>query len=116
MFNDELRERTFNFAINTIKLLRQIPDNQESKTLKNQIIRSATSIASNFRASCVSRSQREWFSKICIVIEETDETHFWIELFEQLYPENLEGLSLLKSESFELLKIFSKSRGKLPIK
>ncbi|MFZ1424907.1 MAG: four helix bundle protein [Saprospiraceae bacterium] len=116
MFNDELRERTFNFAINVIKPLRQIPDNQESKTLKNQIIRSATSIASNFRASCVSRSQREWFSKICIVIEETDETHFWIELFEQLYPENLEGLSLLKSESFELLKIFSKSRGKLPIK
>jgi len=113
MFNDELRLRTFNFAVNCIKILRQIPENQESKILKGQLIRSTSSLASNFRASCVSRSKKEWFSKISIVIEETDETLFWIELLENLYPKNLEELAGMKAESQELVKIFSKARGKL---
>ncbi|MBK6860352.1 MAG: four helix bundle protein [Saprospiraceae bacterium] len=113
MFNEKYRVRTFDFALHVLQYLRQIPDNQESRILKNQIIRSSTSIASNFRAACVSRSEREWYSKISVVIEETDETQFWLELLEHLYPENIRGLTLLRVESTELLKIFSKARGKL---
>ncbi len=70
-------------------------------------------MAANFRASCVSRSKNEWYSKICIVIEESDETLFWIELIEKLYPSNKEALKEIKAESLELVKIFSKARGKL---
>jgi len=113
MFNDKYRIRTFEFAINVIEILRQIPDNQETKILKNQLIRSSTSIASNFRAACVSRSDKEWYSKISIVIEEADETLFWLELFERLYLNQKEKLFMLSSEANELLKIFSKARGKL---
>jgi len=113
MFNEKYRVRTFDFALNILKTLRQIPDNQESRILKHQLIRSSTSIASNFRAACVSRSEKEWYSKMSIVIEETDETQFWLELFESLYSEYESGFGLLKSESSELLKIFSKARGKL---
>jgi four helix bundle protein len=113
MFNDELRIRTFNLTVNAIKILRQIPENQESKILKGQLIRSISSLAANFRASCVSRSKPEWYSKMSIVIEETDETLFWIELIEKLYPKNLEELTVIKAESQELVKKFSKARGKL---
>ncbi|HMW39177.1 MAG: four helix bundle protein [Saprospiraceae bacterium] len=116
MFNEKYRIRTFDFALNVLKTLRQISDNQESRILKHQLIRSSTSIASNFRAACVSRSEKEWFSKISIVIEETDETQFWLELFVGLYSEYRPGLGLLILESSELLKIFSKARGKLSSK
>ncbi len=113
MFNDELRVRTFNFAVNAIKVLRNVPENQESRILKSQLIRSISSMAANFRASCVSRSKNEWFSKISIVIEESDETLFWIELLENLYPVFKEDVKEIKAESLELVKIFSKARGKL---
>ncbi len=53
-------------------------------------------MAANFRASCISRSQNEWFCKISIVIEEPDETLFWIELFETLYPSFREELKEIK--------------------
>ncbi len=43
-----------------------------------QLLRSATSVAANYRAACRARSQAEFFSKISIVVEEADETLFWV--------------------------------------
>jgi len=90
-----------------------VPENQESRIIKGQLIRSVSSVAANFRASCVSRSQREWYSKISVVVEEIDESLFWIEILENLYPKFLEEFAGIKIESQELVKIFSKARGKL---
>ncbi|MEI2694434.1 MAG: four helix bundle protein [Saprospiraceae bacterium] len=113
MFNDELRTRSFNLSIQVILFLREIADNQESKILKAQLIRSVTSVAANFRAACVSRSKQEWYSKMSIVVEEADEVVFWLELFENLNLIKGNAFAELKSEALELVKIFSKSRGKL---
>ena len=113
MFNDELRTRTFNLAIQVILNLREIPDNQETKILKSQLIRCVSSVAANFRAACVSRSKQEWYSKICIVVEESDEVVFWLDVFGSLNLNNGNSLSEFKSEAQELVKIFSKSRGKI---
>ena len=73
-------------------------------------MRSATSVAANYRAACRARSTREFFAKISIVIEEADETLFWLELLEETNIISPEKLSLLKSDISEVLKITATAR------
>ena len=73
-------------------------------------MRSATSVAANYRAACRARSTREFFAKISIVIEEADETLFWLELLEETNIISPEKLSLLKSDISEVLKITATDR------
>ena len=79
-FNEKMRERTKKFALDIIKLSDFFPAKTSSKVLEKQLLRSATSLAANFRAACRGRSKNEFYSKICIVVEESDETQFWLEL------------------------------------
>ena len=74
------------------------------------MIRSATSVAANYRAACVARSQREFFSKISIVVEEADETLFWLEMFQatRLVSPNL--IQPYTNETLEIVKIVSRAR------
>ena len=113
MFNDDLKKKSFEFSLNLIKFLRLIPESQESNIIKRQLIRSTSSVSANFRASCVSRSQAQWYSKICIVVEEADETRFWLELMKELYPNHDEKISIHLNQVEELIKIFGKARGKI---
>jgi len=62
------------------------------------------------------KSQCEWHSKMSIVVEEADEVVFWLEIIENLNSNHINAISELKSEAIELVKIFSKSRGKLNTK
>ncbi len=52
MFNDELRIRTYKFSKEVLLTLRKIPENLESRIILNQLIKSSTSVASNFRSAC----------------------------------------------------------------
>jgi four helix bundle protein len=81
--------------------------------LKGQIIRSGTSVAANFRAACRSRSPQEYYSKLCIVVEECDETLFWLEFIEETYSLSNEKIKLLQKEAAELLAVFSTTKRKL---
>ena len=116
MFNDELRKKTFEFSLNLILFLRSIPESQESSIIKRQLIRSASSFSANFRASCVSRSRPEWYSKISIVIEEADETRYWLELMKELYPDHSIPITDHLCRIEELIKIFGKARGKVSVR
>jgi len=116
MFNDELRRKTFEFSLNLILFLRLIPESQESSIIKKQLIRSASSVAANFRASCVSRSQAEWYSKICIVLEEADETRYWLQLMNELYPLNSQPITKHLELIENIIKIIGKVRGKVRVK
>lgn len=76
-------------------------------------MRSGTSVAANFRAFARGRSEAEKFSKLCIVVEEADETQFWLELIEEA---NLLGSSNyieLKNEATELIKILTTTKSKM---
>src|SRR3989344_667450 len=78
---------------------------------KKQLIRSATSVAANYRASCRGRSKAEWFSKICIVVEEADESEFWLTFIKDAGIKcDKDKLGALILESEEILKIVSKTR------
>lgn len=105
----ELKERTTKFAIRVMKLVRAFPKSEESRIIARQILRSATSVAANYRAVCRSRSRKDFIAKMAIVLEESDETQFWLELLvasEIMKPELLENLM---KEANELTSIFSAS-------
>jgi four helix bundle protein len=107
----ELRDRTQNFAIDIIRFAKTIPSDPVNNVLMRQLVRSVTSVASNYRAAGRSRSKAEFYSKLCIVVEEADETLFWIELIQETKSTG-DGAMLfkIKKEAQELLKIFSSAR------
>lgn len=93
-------------AISVIRLSKKFPMSQEGKVISNQIIRSATSVAANYRASCRAKSPKDFISKLGIVEEECDETIFWLEIIEELEMiKESEDLAALKKEANEILAI-----------
>lgn len=102
----ELQNRTKRLAISVIRLSKKFPMSQEGKVISNQIIRSATSVAANYRASCRARSPKDFISKLGIVEEECDETMFWLEIIEELEMiQESDDISSLKMEANEILAI-----------
>jgi len=107
---DELKERSKRFAISVIRFLRTLPRTDEARILSRQLLRSATSVAANYRAACRARSKAEFVAKIGVVVEEVDESVFWLELLGDaavVAPEKLDGLL---NEGNQLLAIFSASQ------
>ncbi len=107
---NELKDRTKNFAHRCVKLASSLPDNTLGYHLSKQLIRSSTSVAANYRACCLSQSKKSFIAKISIVIEEADETSFWLEF---ILDENIfskEKVEPLFKEANELTSIFIASR------
>ena len=105
-FNEKFRKRTQTLSVEIIgwyASLKHKPD--EVRIMGKQLIRSTTSTAANFRAACRARSRIERFSKLSIVVEESDETVFWIELFQQLGIVNPDELVPMHNEALEILKV-----------
>jgi four helix bundle protein len=107
---DELRERTKGFALRILRLFRSLPRTAEAQIIGKQLLRSGMSVAANYRAACRSRSRSEFVSKIGVVLEEADETAFWIEFLADAKVMKKERLEKLLSEALELTAIFSASR------
>ena len=107
---EQLKYRTKTFAHNCIKLTEHLPNTYLGNHIKKQLIRSSTSVAANYRATCIAQSKASFIAKISIVIEEIDESNFWIEfsLDEQLLPK--EKTTFILKESLELTSIFIASR------
>ena len=112
-FAEMMRSRTKSFALRIIKLYQNLPKSDESRIIGKQLLRSATSVAANYRAASRARSGPEYYAKICIVVEETDEALFWIEILEESHLITLNKLSSLKQEIAELVAIFSKTKSSL---
>ena len=108
--SEELKDRTKKFAIATIHFVQQLPKAYEVKIIGSQLIRSSTSVAANYRAACRSRSQNEFYSKICIVVEEADESIFWLEVLNEAKMAGGEKLEVLMKEATELTQIFASTR------
>jgi len=109
-YNDIFRERTKKLALEIVREMAKVKFPDEVSVIRKQIIRSATSVAANYRAVCRARSERERYAKMCIVVEETDETAFWLELIEEL--KSL-PITEFKNETEEILKVMSSYKKKL---
>ena len=89
-----------------IDLVEKLPNLISARVVANQIVKSGTSVGANYRAVCRARSDREFMSKMNIVVEEADETLFWIEiLIEKQWIDKTE-LELVWNEGNELTAIF----------
>ncbi len=103
----QLRDRTQKFALRILRLYRSLSFAADTQVLGKQLIRSGTSVAANYRAACRARSKKEFTSKIGIVVEEADETVFWLELLSSSGLIKPELLRELLAESRELTAIFT---------
>ncbi|MBK7870539.1 MAG: four helix bundle protein [Saprospiraceae bacterium] len=114
-FNELFRQRTKQLALSVIKWYSnpQLRKIGEVRILGEQLIRSVTSTAANYRAVCRARSEAERFSKLCIVVEEADETTFWMEMFMALEYIDSSNLKPLYEEAMIILKVMAKTRKNL---
>ena len=103
----DLKNRTFRFAQNIIDLVELLPKNKATNIISYQIIKSGTSVGANYRAAIRARSNKEFISKINIVLEEADETLFWLEIIKTKNWLDEEKLSKILNEANELTAIFT---------
>jgi four helix bundle protein len=106
---EDLRNRTKRFALRIVRLFQHPPHSTEAQVLGKQVLRSGTSVGANYRAAGRARSKAEFISKIGVVVEEIDETVFWLECLVESGIVREELLSGLKQEAEELLAIFAAS-------
>jgi four helix bundle protein len=106
---EQLKARTKQFAIRIVRVFKSLPKNDEARIIGKQLLRAGTSVAANYRAVCRSRSKADFISKLSVVVEEADETVFWLELLidTNIIPEV--RLRDLLTEANELLAIFAAS-------
>jgi four helix bundle protein len=106
----DLRKRTKEFSLSVMTLCRKLPPTPEARVVMNQVLRSATSVGANYRAAQRSRSRAEFVSKMGVVIEEADETLYWLEMIRDGGIVVHDSLKLAIRESEELLSIFVASQ------
>jgi len=104
---EELRNRTKEFAYRVIRLYKALPEKTLPQVIGKQVLRAGTSVGANYRAVCRARSKAEFIARIAVVAEEADESVFWLEALADhniLPRKNLEGLI---REAQELTAIFT---------
>jgi four helix bundle protein len=106
---EELKNRFKRFAINVAHLIQRMPKNIINSAYCNQLIRSSSSTAANYRAACRGKSPADFINKLKIVEEELDESVFFLEMLENFNPEESETINTLMKEGNELLAITVKS-------
>ena len=109
MDKKELQKRFKGLAIKTGKLCIKLPFNPANKVYIDQIIRSSTSSAANYRSACRAKSKADFVNKLKIVEEELDETMFFYEMLAEFNPEIKKELRELFIEANELLSIIVSS-------
>ncbi|MBI1183331.1 four helix bundle protein [bacterium] len=112
-YNEIFRQRTKAFALSIIKELMQIKYDDALGIMRKQIIRSSTSVAANYRAFCRARSKREKYAKMCIVVEEADETAFWLEMLHEAGYLNNKMATNFYPEAEEIVKVMGSYKYKL---
>ncbi|MGE0703852.1 MAG: four helix bundle protein [Vicinamibacterales bacterium] len=107
---EALKARTKRFALDVLGLVTALPHTDEARVIGRQVLRSATGVASNYRAACRARSRAEFAARIGIALEEADESSLWLELLlEGGIARTTDAVRLL-GESDQLTAIFAKSR------
>ncbi|MGB1018791.1 MAG: four helix bundle protein [Chitinophagales bacterium] len=111
VFIEQMKNRTKKFAVDVINFCDTLKKVKASNVVTYQLVKSATSTGANYRAACRGRSQKEFFSKMCIVVEEIDETEYWLEIIKEAeLTLNIIELKRLLKEANEILKITAKAK------
>ena len=109
MNEEQMKKRTKEFAKQIIELCRQLPNNREGRLIGNQLFRSGTSVAANYRSACRARSKADFISKLSIVEEEADESLFWLEIITEMEVFYAPFMDSLIAENNEIIAILVSS-------
>ena len=109
-FREVMQQRTKQYSLRIVKLFQALPNTGEAQVIGKQVLRSGTSVGSNYRASCRARSSKEFYSKLSIVIEEADESMFWLELLSESGIIKAVLLYDIINETEEIIKILVAAR------
>jgi len=112
-FNEKMRGRTKRFAVKLFKSMYSCKLNDLAWIPVRQLLRSSSSVAANFRSAARGRSSAEFYLKICVVVEECDETLFWLEFLKDSGIISPEQIDNIRKEAEELLYVFSSIKKKL---
>lgn len=110
MSGENLVIRTKKFAVDCVKLTEQLGSTFLENHIKDQLIRCSTSVAANYRAARLAQSKAAFISKLSIVIEESDESEFWMDFSLEFDLLNKDNVDILMKEAHELTSIFITSR------
>jgi four helix bundle protein len=102
-FAEAFKRRTKKFVVDNIRFYRTLPKTEEAKIIGRQLLRSSSSVGANYRAACRARSKAEFHSKLSTVVEEADESVFWMEVLVEAEVVRKENLN-------QILKIAAASR------
>src|SRR3954462_14154848 len=105
MTPDELKKRTREFGIRTVKVVEKLPAKRSAQTIGQQLLRCGTSVGANYRAACRARSDAEFRAKLGICEEEADESIYWLEMVIELGYMRAQQLNALICEANALLAI-----------
>jgi len=103
----DLRDRSMRFAVDVYRFCRTLPGSSEAQHIVQQLRRSASSVAANYRASRRGKSDKDFATKLGTVIEEADESLFWLEFLVEIEIVTLAQVTALKTEANELVAIFT---------
>ena len=109
MDKEELKKRTKQFALRIMKLADSLPNTPSGRTVSGQLVRCGTSVGANYRAACRGRSKAEFIAKLGIVLEEADESAFWLDLIIEGKLLKRYQVEPLYKEADELIAIFAAS-------
>jgi four helix bundle protein len=104
--SDTMKRRTKQLALVVIRLSRTLPQSPEARIIARQLLRSATSVAANYRAVCRARSTADFTSKLGLVLEEADETLFWLELLVEAEIVRPDQVNMPLDEANQLVSMF----------
>jgi four helix bundle protein len=106
---ERLKERTMVFALQVMRLCQTFPATWEARFVADQLFRASARTAANYHATCRARSHRDFVSKIGVVLEESDESLFWLNFVGRSELNTSAEQKALVSEGRELLAIFTQS-------
>ena len=103
----DLKQRTMEFALRVILMVRDLPKSAEAKVLGNQVLRSATSVGANYRSAQRGKSKADFIAKLATAEEEADETCYWLELIVAAGLLPKDDLEMLLAEAKEITAILT---------
>jgi len=110
-FIEKLKKRTKTLAVEIIGFCNSLKTCTATSVITYQLVKSATSTGANYRAACRARSKAEFYSKICIVVEEADESEYWLEIIDEAnLSNNKSELKRLLIEANEITRIMTKAK------
>ena len=109
MKHQNLQDRTRKFALSVIKFTEKLPHDDTSRTIGRQLLRSGISVGANYRATCRAKSEADFISKMSTVLEEADESAFWMELLVDAGKTASQSAQPLIAEANELVAIAASS-------